>query len=508
VLRNKVWGVKQPIGTVSVRIRDRGRGYAVRFIKVAMDGPPQQRWKRYARHLWEQANGPIPEGMRVVHVDNDLLNDDLDNLELMTAADVLGLAHVNDPEMSEANFKAMRKGTIRHNKLRAQINRARTWYPDRWYTIDLDRGLICDTPHRSEWMAYDVLDVEFPNAKSRLAPEASALGWPGLGRMNAAALFVLLDGPLRFPQIAERLDVLFTERRWKKPESWESVRSNSLSKLRRKGYLMPVEIRGVNELSAIAIGQQKPGANVTAVKGSTIKAEKLDRTYTRVGPKWRPRASPVPDVDSVQRREERQAAGAAERERGCQQGRTGQPREPGAGKHYREGWMEQIDLFKTPTKKHQGAYRFTLQRHTRALGGTVLFCMLNPSTADDRENDPTIRRCIGFAERWGYSKLRVVNLFAARSTDPKGLRAMEDPIGEGNDDVVAAEIEKADLLVAGWGASGGMVKRKRAFLKRFGKHEWMCLGQTVAGHPKHPLYLAKTTELVVFNKDLFLGGKK
>lgn len=164
-------------------------------------------------------------------------------------------------------------------------------------------------------------------------------------------------------------------------------------------------------------------------------------------------------------------------------------------------------LFGEIEKAPQGAYRFTLERRTRAAGErTVLFCMLNPSTADDVEDDPTIRRCIGFAERWGCSRLRVVNLFAARSTDPKGLRDMDDPIGEGNDDVIAAEIEQADLLVAAWGAVGGYVARKRAFLDRFGEHDWMCLGQTSAGHPKHPLYLRKDTELVPLRRGRFQGG--
>lgn len=165
------------------------------------------------------------------------------------------------------------------------------------------------------------------------------------------------------------------------------------------------------------------------------------------------------------------------------------PLSPGAHSAFKEGWHEGELMLRGPR------YRFVLRRPIGGEKGIVLFCMLNPSTADDSVDDPTIRRCIGFAKLWGYTELRVVNLFAARATKPSMLLKMAFPIGRGNDAHVTTEIRGASLLVAAWGAASGVDKRKREFLKCFGEHEWMCLGQTKAGHPKHPLYLRLDTEL-------------
>lgn len=167
------------------------------------------------------------------------------------------------------------------------------------------------------------------------------------------------------------------------------------------------------------------------------------------------------------------------------------------------GWVEGHQmLFDMGTPP--GPYRYTLSRKLGGSKGVALFCMLNPSTADDTKNDPTIRRCIGFATSWGCSELRVVNLFSARATKPKALRDVRDPVGHGNDDIIRNEIGKASLLVAAWGATGGFLPRKRAFLQTFGEHEWMCLGHTREGHPLHPLYVPKDRGLERFRKEAFL----
>ncbi len=101
-----------------------------------------------------------------------------------------------------------------------------------------------------------------------------------------------------------------------------------------------------------------------------------------------------------------------------------------------------------------GKYRYTLEREWMTGQGTCLFVMLNPSTADASEDDPTIRRCIGFAQRWGYQRLTVGNLFAYRATDPLGLREvpLDVAIGPENDDHLCDLSHGASLIVAAWGA--------------------------------------------------------
>lgn len=145
--------------------------------------------------------------------------------------------------------------------------------------------------------------------------------------------------------------------------------------------------------------------------------------------------------------------------------------------------------------KSAATYRYTL---TRDLGGLmplkrVVFVMLNPSTADQVEDDPTIRRCMGFARREGATELGVVNLYGLRATDPRELRGHPDPVGPGNDEALRWASRWADLLVAAWGAHapGARVEDAVRVLDR----PLRCLGTTKSGAPKHPLYLAKNTPL-------------
>lgn len=151
-------------------------------------------------------------------------------------------------------------------------------------------------------------------------------------------------------------------------------------------------------------------------------------------------------------------------------------------------------------------YRYGLRRETGLLGGCGplgLFVMLNPSTADDMTNDPTIRRCLGFARSFGWRSFGVVNLFAARATDPADLWKHARPEGEGqlNDVSIEAAVEHADHVVAAWGASGGERARDRARVvvrnvaRRFPLVAWSCLGTTRDGSPRHPLYVHGATVL-------------
>ncbi|KKM80047.1 hypothetical protein LCGC14_1343720 [marine sediment metagenome] len=135
-----------------------------------------------------------------------------------------------------------------------------------------------------------------------------------------------------------------------------------------------------------------------------------------------------------------------------------------------------------------GRYRYSLTREFFMGAGRVLFVMLNPSTADAETDDPTIRRCIGFARRWGFRRLDVGNLFAWRATNPKEIRQVSDPVGPENDRRLMYLSECADAVIAAWGTHGAYRNRDSDVLALLaGKVEH--LGLTKQGHPKHPLYL-------------------
>lgn len=137
-----------------------------------------------------------------------------------------------------------------------------------------------------------------------------------------------------------------------------------------------------------------------------------------------------------------------------------------------------------------GAYRYALWRVWDEVLPRMAFIMLNPSTADAERNDPTIRRCIGFARAWGYGGVHVVNLFAYRTPSPAVLRKAEDPIGLENDDYLREAATGAAFVVAAWGnhgAAGGRDAAVRGLLSSLGVAP-RCLGITRAGQPRHPLY--------------------
>lgn len=150
-------------------------------------------------------------------------------------------------------------------------------------------------------------------------------------------------------------------------------------------------------------------------------------------------------------------------------------------------------------------YRYRLTRSDPQLpwlgdkAGHLLWIMLNPSTADDTRDDPTIRRVQRFTRRLGFPGLVVVNLYALRATRPVDLWAAADPVGVENDDVIAAEAQRARAagapVVAAWGvhARAGRVAAVLAIphiVERL-----YCLGVTRSGAPRHPLYLPSDAPL-------------
>lgn len=144
-----------------------------------------------------------------------------------------------------------------------------------------------------------------------------------------------------------------------------------------------------------------------------------------------------------------------------------------------------------------GAYRYRLDRRWRDDGETVAFIMLNPSRADSHSDDPTLRACIQFAQRWGYSALVVVNLFGYRTPHPSELKQAKDPIGCENDAYVLQAVAHAEKVVLAWGNEGGLLGRDRAIIAQLMPHKrklhYIQLNRS--GQPRHPLYISRSEAL-------------
>lgn len=147
-----------------------------------------------------------------------------------------------------------------------------------------------------------------------------------------------------------------------------------------------------------------------------------------------------------------------------------------------------------------GQYRYDLTRWWDQSLRACVFVMLNPSTADASEDDPTIRRCVGFSRAWGFGGLAVVNLFALRATDPKVMKAHTSPVGPENDRSIRRWLENAGRVVAAWGTHGTHRGRDREVvqLMRAVSVPVFHLGVSKDGHPKHPLYLPANSEPTAF----------
>ena len=145
-------------------------------------------------------------------------------------------------------------------------------------------------------------------------------------------------------------------------------------------------------------------------------------------------------------------------------------------------------------------YRYELTRVWAAGGGRALFVMLNPSTATEVQNDPTVERCERRARALGFGAFRVVNIFAWRATDPREMRAAADPVGPGNDAAIAEGAGWADHIICAWGTHGAHLDRGAAVarLLRAGGRELCVLGLTRGGHPQHPLYISYDRQPVVW----------
>ena len=148
-------------------------------------------------------------------------------------------------------------------------------------------------------------------------------------------------------------------------------------------------------------------------------------------------------------------------------------------------------------------YRYTLWRDwTDILSGDrgyAQFIGLNPSTADETNDDPTVRRCIQFAKDFGCSALCMTNLFAWRATDPKMMLAARDPVGPENDHWLKLIAGEAKVIIAAWGNDGRHLSRSKAVKEMLAPCGLQCLKVNVkTGEPSHPLYLPASLRPIPF----------
>lgn len=145
-------------------------------------------------------------------------------------------------------------------------------------------------------------------------------------------------------------------------------------------------------------------------------------------------------------------------------------------------------------------YRYALTRVWDAGGKRALFVMLNPSTATELQNDPTVERCERRSRALGFGAFRVTNIFAWRDTDPRNMRAAGDPIGPANDAAILEGAGWADTIVAAWGTHGAHMQRGPAVesLLRQTGNPLYTLGLSKDGHPKHPLYISYTQQPILW----------
>jgi len=144
-------------------------------------------------------------------------------------------------------------------------------------------------------------------------------------------------------------------------------------------------------------------------------------------------------------------------------------------------------------------YRYSLWRMWDESLPVVMFVGLNPSTADENEDDNTIRRCIGFAKDWGYGGIYMANLFAYRATKPKDMKAALEPIGNDNDSILVELYKNADITIAAWSTDGSFKNRDKEVQLLLPQLHVLKINKD--GSPSHPLYLKKSLTPKPWNFD-------
>jgi len=146
-------------------------------------------------------------------------------------------------------------------------------------------------------------------------------------------------------------------------------------------------------------------------------------------------------------------------------------------------------------------YRYRLSRVWQAERPTVLFVMMNPSTADPLVDDRTVARCRNFAERWGYGRMLVGNTFAYRCTDQKRLLEVQDAVGPENDEHLLAMAAESEKIIFAYGKPHASLRSRGLAVARLfagAGHTLHVLRLSQGGVPCHPLYLPSSLEPVVW----------
>ena len=152
----------------------------------------------------------------------------------------------------------------------------------------------------------------------------------------------------------------------------------------------------------------------------------------------------------------------------------------------------QTDMIREAEISDCGRYRYTLSRRWDRSKPAVMFIMLNPSTADARQDDPTITRCIAYAKAWDYGELLVGNLFAWRSPRPDSLLSTPDPVGPRNNTALLEMAQRASKIIAAWGNHGGLKDRSQSVRRMFPGRLY-ALDINSSGEPTHPRALQGIT---------------
>lgn len=163
-------------------------------------------------------------------------------------------------------------------------------------------------------------------------------------------------------------------------------------------------------------------------------------------------------------------------------------------RHFQKGDAASVAVY-----SHCERFRYLLTREW-GPGKRALFIMLNPSTATEEQNDPTVERCERRARALGFGAFRVCNIFGFRATDPRVMRAAPDPVGPANDAAILGSVPWADQVICAWGTHGAHLERGarvEALLRAAGAPLWH-LGLSKAGHPKHPLYIGYNQQPVAW----------
>jgi hypothetical protein len=263
-----------PIGTV--RLRKHSKRGKVRMIKVRDDGPRGGRWIAFARYWWLTNKGPIPPGMRVVHWDGDLLNDDPSNYRLVTADDVLILSRVWDPTLDERNHERAAQGTSQCNRDRGRVNRARRLLIRHWYAVDPTGRVIINQPHRSRLaIARRYIDAAAELPANGLGISAVWLGWPDLTGCEAEVLAALADGgPAQIAVIRERVGEVRRVHGWG-AEPTTSTCHHAIWQLRRRrsNYIESAPTlrrRSLYTIAPAALAARREPCPLVAVRGGEI----------------------------------------------------------------------------------------------------------------------------------------------------------------------------------------------------------------------------------------------